>query len=166
MLAITDSYTYVYIQPDELQLIADVFTVPRSPTLIQVDYKSFLDEIETQPALEPFPLASVASEPDFLDRTRFVRSSRMLPEEVEILVARTVERLRAMVYKKRTPVQAFFDDAAREVQKTKGLRVVGHVSRFQFRQVMTTMDLVISEDEAQVRVCIYSTWLSPNNPNP
>ena len=140
------------MKPEELQLIADIYTVPRGPTLIQVDYKTFLDEIEStfaQPGLETFPLAAVEAEPSFLDRTRFERSSRVLPEEVESLVASTVERLRALVYKKRTPVQAFFDDAAREVQKTKGLRVVGHVSRFQFRQVMATMDLFISEDEAQ-----------------
>lgn len=140
------------MKSDELQLICDVFTVPRSPTLIMVDYKSFIDEVETVfslPGLESFPLAAVQPEPDFLDRTRFRFSSRVLPDDVEAVVQATVDRLREQVGKRRTPVQAFFDDAAREVQKTKGLRVVGHVSRFQFRQVMATMDLIISEDEAK-----------------
>ena len=35
------------LSPAELQIIADTYTVPRSPSLIMVDYKSFLDEVDT-----------------------------------------------------------------------------------------------------------------------
>ena len=35
------------LSPAELQAIADAYTVPRSPSLIMVDYKTFLDDVET-----------------------------------------------------------------------------------------------------------------------
>lgn len=34
------------LSPAELQVIADTYTVARSPSLIMVDYKTFLDDVE------------------------------------------------------------------------------------------------------------------------
>lgn len=142
--------------PAELQLICDAYTVPRTQSLIQVDYKSFLDEVEAifvVPTLERYPLADVPPEPsELLDRTRYYKPSRVLSEEAEAEYSRIVEKLKSIIKKRGTPVKPFFDDASRDAGSTK---VVGHVSRSQFRQVMGTMDLILTEAEAKVLIDKY-----------
>ena len=126
------------LTPEELQLICDTYTVPRSPSLIMTDYKTFLNDVEivftlpvsgcsSAPALcSPFllahvclssgwtcaccvswhaqnlektPLAEVAAEPiELLDKTRYERSSRVLPDAEEatfeeVIQVRRVHRI-------------------------------------------------------------------------
>eukprot|EP00798_Chlamydomonas_sp_ICE-L_P014568 gene14568-20611_t len=140
------------LTPAELQVICDTYTVPRSPSLIMVDYKTFLDDVNimfTVPHLEKTPLAEVPSEPsELLDKTRYEKSSKVLDDYKEDLVQAVLERLYVIVFKRGTPVKPFFDDAASDDNSAK---LFGHVTHTQFKQCMSTkLDLIVSEKEVAV----------------
>lgn len=139
------------LTPAELQVIADAYTVQRSPSLIMVDYKTFLDDLNlvfTTPHLEKTPLADVSSDPaELLDRTRYQCSSRVLDEGEEVC-DEILNRLKDIISKRGTPVKPFFDDAAASDNSAK---LFGHVTLPQFRQCLSTkLDLEITEEEAQL----------------
>ena len=63
--------------------------------------QSFLTWCRWEQNLEKDPLAHVAPEPsELLDRTRYLRSSRVLPEEEEALLSSVIQRLRDAVNKR------------------------------------------------------------------
>mmetsp|Transcript_9410 Transcript_9410/g.20056 ORF Transcript_9410/g.20056 Transcript_9410/m.20056 type:complete len:228 (-) Transcript_9410:593-1276(-) len=142
------------LTPAEMQVICDTYTVPRSPSLIMVDYKTFLDDVDvifTVPHLEKTPLADVTREPtDLLDKTRYVKASRVLSSEKEAIVSAAIQRLADIVARRGTPVKPFFDDAAANDHSAK---LYGHVTVPQFRQCLSTkLELYITEDEAKALV--------------
>lgn len=96
--------------------------------------------------LEKTPLAEVAPEPaELLDKTRYDRSSKVLPEHEEALLQAVMQRLTDIVAKRGTPVKPFFDDAAADDHSAK---LYGHVTIPQFRQCLSTkLELQITEAE-------------------
>lgn len=99
--------------------------------------------------LEKTPLADVGAEPiELLDKTRYDRSSKALPESEENLLQAVMQRLTDIVGKRGTPVKPFFDDAAADDHSAK---LYGHVTIPQFRQCLSTkLELQITEAEAKV----------------
>ncbi|PNW87645.1 hypothetical protein CHLRE_02g142126v5 [Chlamydomonas reinhardtii] len=142
-----------YLSPKELEVICETYKVQRDATLVMVDHRTFLHELElvfTVPHLEKDPLVEVATEPaDLLDKTRYLKSSRVLqPPEREEAVQAVICRLSDVCYKRGQPVKAFFDDAARDDHSAK---LFGHVTLPQFRQVLTTkLDWVVSDPEVSL----------------
>ncbi|KAG2483950.1 hypothetical protein HYH03_017196 [Edaphochlamys debaryana] len=144
-----------FLTPKELEIICETYKVQRDPTLTMVDYRTFLHELElvfTIPHLEKDPLVEVPPEPaDLLDRTRYLRSSRVLPRAAdEAKCTEVITRLADIVSKRGQPVKAFFDDAASDDNSAK---LFGHVTAPQFRQVLTTkLDWVVSDEESALLV--------------
>ncbi|GLI60898.1 hypothetical protein VaNZ11_003129 [Volvox africanus] len=144
-----------YLSAKELELICETYKVQRDATLVMVDTRSFLHEVElvfTIPHLEKDPLVDVPSEPSaLLDKTRYLKSSRILPDpQDETTVIALLERLSETTLKRGQPVKAFFDDAAQDDHSAK---LFGHVTVPQFRQVLTTkLDWVISDPEVALLV--------------
>ncbi|GFR51960.1 hypothetical protein Agub_g14483 [Astrephomene gubernaculifera] len=143
-----------YLTPKEIEIICDNFKVQRDATLVMVDTRSFLHEVElvfTIPHLEKDPLVDVPPEPaELLDKTRYLRSSRVLPADQEEAVGALLERLGDTCLKRGQPVKAFFDDAAADDHSAK---LFGHVTVPQFRQVLTTkLDWVVSDSEMALLV--------------
>lgn len=99
--------------------------------------------------LEKTPLMDVAPEPmELLDKTRYDRSSKLLPEKDEELLEAVIQRLSDIVTKRGTPVKPFFDDAAADDHSAK---LHGHVTIPQFRQCLNTkLQLQLTEPEAKV----------------
>mmetsp|Transcript_34539 Transcript_34539/g.87319 ORF Transcript_34539/g.87319 Transcript_34539/m.87319 type:complete len:240 (-) Transcript_34539:392-1111(-) len=142
------------LTPTELQIICDTYTVPRGPSLVMTDWKTFMNDVDivfTVPNLEKSPLVDVAPEPmELLDKTRYDRSSRLLPDHDEALLQAVIQRLTDIVAKRGTPVKPFFDDAAADDHSAK---LYGHVTIPQFRQCLSTkLELQITEAEAKVIV--------------
>ncbi len=65
-----------------------------------------------------------------LDKTRYEKSSRQLPEEQEAVFQGAIQRLKDIISKRGTPVKPFFDDAAADDHSAK---LFGHVTIHQFR---------------------------------
>ncbi|KAF5836110.1 flagellar associated protein [Dunaliella salina] len=138
----------------EMQIICDTYTVPRSPSLIMTDYRTFLQDVDvvfTLPNLEKTPLADVAPEPwELLDRDRYYKSSRILSDEDEDILRMVIQRMEEIVNKRGTPVKPFFDDAAADDNSVK---LYGHVTIAQFRQCISTkLDLHLTDHEAAIVV--------------
>lgn len=93
----------------------------------------------------------VPTEPsELLDRTRFLKSSRVLPDDQEAKVQATIARLSEIAFKRGQPIKAFFDDAAHNDHSAK---LFGHVTIPQFRQTMSTkLDWRVSEEESKLLV--------------
>lgn len=72
---------------------------------------------------------------ELLDRTRFLRSSRVLPDDQEAAVQAVLARLSETSFKRGQPVKPFFDDAAANDHSAK---LFGHVTIPQFRQTLST----------------------------
>ncbi|GLC59048.1 hypothetical protein PLESTB_001437800 [Pleodorina starrii] len=144
-----------YLSAKELEIICETFKVKRDATLVMVDTRSFLHELElvfTIPHLEKDPLVDVPAEPsELLDKTRYLKSSRILPDpEQETYVMGLLDRLSETTLKRGQPVKAFFDDAAQDDHSAK---LFGHVTVPQFRQVLTTkLDWVVSDAEVALLV--------------
>ncbi|KXZ44132.1 hypothetical protein GPECTOR_73g653 [Gonium pectorale] len=143
-----------YLSPKEIEVVCETYKVQRDATLVMVDTRSFLHELElvfTVPHLEKDPLVDVPPEPsDLLDKERYLRSSRQLPGEQELAVTALLERLSETSLKRGQPVKAFFDDAAQDDHSAK---LFGHVTVPQFRQVLTTkLDWVVSDPEVALLV--------------
>lgn len=81
-------------------------------------------------------MVEVPLEPaELLDRTRFLRSSRVLSDEAEAAVQEVLARLADTSFKRGQPVKPFFDDAADNDYSAK---LFGHVTIPQFRQTLST----------------------------
>ncbi|PNH04231.1 hypothetical protein TSOC_009608 [Tetrabaena socialis] len=138
-----------FLTPKELEVICETYKIQRDATLVMIDHRSFLHELElvfTVPHLEKDPLVDVPAEPsELLDKTRYLKSSRTLPGEQEERCTEVIARLSDVCFKRGQPVKAFFDDAASDDHSAK---LVGHVTVPQFRQVLTTkLDWVVSDEE-------------------
>jgi hypothetical protein len=129
--------------------------------------RTFLDDVEsvfTVPHLEKTPLADVRAEPsELLDKTRYEKSSKIIPEEQEAVFQAVIQRLKDIISKRGTPVKPFFDDAAHDDHSSK---MFGHVTIPQFRQVLSTkLDLLVTEQEAKIIVLKFANEDKPEMVN-
>lgn len=143
-----------HLTPAEMEVIREHYMLQRSPSLVMVDHRSFLHDIElvfTIPHLEKDPLVEVPPEPsELLDKTRYEKSSRLLPDELEAAYSSIIQKLSDKCFKRGQPVKAFFDDAAMDDHSAK---LFGHVTIPQFRQVMSTkLDWTVSDLEFKLIV--------------
>jgi hypothetical protein len=136
----------------EIKTICDAYTVPKSPSLVMIDYRKFLYDVDiifTIPELEKTPLIEVPREPlELLDKTRYMKSSRVLDSDREEAIQAIIAKLSDVVAKRGTPVKPFFDDAANDDHSAK---LFGHVTRIQFKQCMNTkLELPITEEGSKL----------------
>ena len=116
--------------------------------------------LPTAQNLEKTPTVFVPEEPsDLLDKTRYMKSSKVLPSEQEESLEGVIQRLRDIVTRRGTPVKPFFDDAALNDHSAK---LFGHVTITQFRQCLSTkLELFVSEVEARLLVAKFANEEKP-----
>lgn len=105
----------------------------------------------TPQELEKTPLADVPAEPsELLDRTRYQKASRVLSDEREEIYAQLIAAMQEKVEKRGVSVKPFFDDAA---NNPNSMKLYGHVTTFQFKQVLnTSLHWSVSDEEADILV--------------